>query len=273
MIERHLLLASLATLLVASCAPRPVPPGLDAEVLRVNGLAQSGAAPSDSIALMRRQGELYAHQLFVPGNRVELLVDGPATFSAMRDVIANAREQIDMESYEFDDQAGGQFAELLIAARSRGVAVNLIFDAWGAIGTNEAIFDRLRAAGVEVLEYNPIRPNGRVPIDLNRRDHRKLLCVDGHVCITGGVNISKVYENTPAPRGTDPDDQAWRDTDVLIEGPVTAQFERFFAETWREQHGRPLPPAPLPPTAPAGNLLVQAIDGAPEDGQPLIYRT
>ena len=273
MIVRHLLVASLATALLVRCAPTPVPPGLDAEVLRVNGLAQSGAEPADSVALMRRQGELYARQPFLPGNRVDLLVDGPATFAAMREVIAAARVRIDMESYEFDDQAGGEFANLLTAARARGVAVNLIYDAWGAHDTKPAIFDDLRRAGVQVLEYNPIRPNHRVPIDVNRRDHRKLLCVDGHVCIAGGVNISKVYENAPAPRGTDPDDQAWRDTDVRVEGPVTAQFERFFADTWREQHGRPLPPAPPPPPASTGGLLVQAIDGAPEDGQPLIYRT
>ncbi len=273
MIHRHLLLAGAAMLLLSGCAPMPVPPGLDSEVLRINGLAQSGAVPTDSVALMRRQGELYAHHPFVPGNRVELLVDGPATFAAMRDIIEHAQTRIDMESYEFDDQAGGQFADLLIAARTRGVAVNLIYDAWGAVGTNQAIFDRLRAAGVETLEYNPIRPNGRVPIDPNRRDHRKLLCVDGRVCITGGVNISKVYENAPAPRGTSPDDQAWRDTDVRIEGPVVAQFEHFYADTWRDQHGRPLPPAPSPPVLPVGDLLVQAIDGAPEDGQPLIYRT
>ena len=273
MIHRHLLLAGVAMLLLSGCAPTPVPPGLDSEVLRVNGLAQSGAVPTDSIGLMRRQGELYARHPFVPGNRVELLVDGSVTFAAMRDIIEHAQTRIDMESYEFDDQAGGQFADLLIAARARGVAVNQIYAAWGAFDTKQALFDRLRTAGVETLEYNPIRPNVRVPIDPNRRDHRKLLCVDGRVCITGGVNISKVYENAPAPRGTDPDDQAWRDTDVRIEGPVTAQFERFYADTWRDQHGRPLPPAPPPPVLPVGDLLVQAIDGAPEDGQPLIYRT
>jgi cardiolipin synthase len=270
---RPVFLATVALLALARCAPTPVPPGLDAAVLEANRGAQSGKQPTDSIALMRRQGELYARQPFVSGNRVELLVNGPATFSAMRDLIAAARVRIDMESYEFDDQAGGQFADLLIAARTRGVAVNLVYDGWGALTTKSVIFDRLRAAGAEVLEYNPIRPNGRVPIDLNRRDHRKLLCGDGKICIMGGVNISKVYQNAPAPRGTDPDDQAWRDTDVLIEGPVVAQLEHFFSETWREQHGRPLPPAPPPPTAPAGTLLVQAIDGAPEDGQPLIYRT
>lgn len=207
------------------------------------------------------------------GNRVDLLVDGSATFAAMRGAIGDARSRIDMESYEFDDQAGSQFADSLIAARARGVAVHLIYDGWGAVGTSSAIFDRLRAAGVETLEYNPIKPNSRVPIDLNRRDHRKLLCIDSHLCITGGVNISKVYENAPAPRGTDPDEQAWRDTDIRVDGPVVAQFEQFFAETWREQHGKQLPPAPPPPTTPPGDTLAQAIDGAPEDGQPLIYRT
>lgn len=270
---RLTLLASVALLVLASCAPTPEPPGLNAAVLEANSGAQSGTQPTDSVALMRRQDELYAHNPFLPGNRVELLVDGPVTFSAMQHLISDARVRIDMESYEFDDQAGGQFADLLVAARMRGVAVNLIYDGWGALTTKSVIFDRLRAAGAEVLEYNPIRPNGRVPIDLNRRDHRKLLCADGHVCIMGGVNISKVYHNAPAPRGTNPDDQAWRDTDVLIGGPVVAQLEHFFGDTWREQHGRPLPPAPPPPTAPAGDLLVQAIDGAPEDGQPLIYRT
>ena len=273
MIPRQLVALSLALSIVASCAPTPTPPGLNADVLEANRGAQSGVRPSDSVALMRRQGELYARRPFLPGNGIELLVDGPATFSAMRDAIDTARARIDMESYEFDDQAGGQFADLLIAARMRGVAVYLIYDGWGALTTKSAIFDRMRAAGIEVLEYNPLRPNGRVPVDLNRRDHRKLLCTDGHLCITGGVNISKVYENGPASQGTDPDDQAWRDTDVRVDGPVAAQFERFFAETWREQHGRPLPSAPPPPTAPAGDTLVQAIDGAPEDGQPLIYRT
>ncbi|RYY10760.1 MAG: hypothetical protein EON55_15670, partial [Alphaproteobacteria bacterium] len=96
MTHRHLFLAGLGTILLAGCAPTPVPPGLDAEVLRVNGLAQSGAVPADSISLMRRQGELYARHPFVAGNRVDLLVDCPATFAAMRDIIEHAQIRIDM---------------------------------------------------------------------------------------------------------------------------------------------------------------------------------
>ena len=75
---------------------------------------------------------------FLPGNRVKLLVDGPASFAALADAIRSARTRIDMESYEFDEKAGGEFSDILLAARSRGVEVNLIYDAWGAADTPPA---------------------------------------------------------------------------------------------------------------------------------------
>jgi cardiolipin synthase A/B len=82
-----------------------------------------------------------------------------------------------------------------------------------------------------------------------------------------------VYENTPKPRGTEPGQQAWRDTDVRIEGPVVAQFERYFMETWRQQRGPVLAEPPPTPATQPGSTVVQAIDGAPDNGEPLIYRT
>ncbi len=97
--------------------------------------------------------------------------------------------------------------------------------------------------------------------------------MDGRVAITGGVNISRVYENRPGRYAADPDNEAWRDTDVRIEGPVVAQFEHYFMETWRDQHGAPLAAPPPTPGTPRGPALVQAIDGAPDNGHPLIYRT
>ena len=253
---------------VSGCVSAPTP-GADPDLLA----AEASADPGRAIALMRQQGERTAHKPFVPGNRAELLINGPASFAALATAINAATRRIDMESYEFDSHAGGQFSTLLLAARARGVEVNLIYDGWGAINTPAAVFDRLRQGGVRVLEYNPLRPNRRVGINLNKRDHRKLLCVDGAVAITGGVNISRVYENAPGGAAPTPDDAAWRDTDVLIAGPVVAQFEHYFMETWRAQHGRPLAPPPPTPTTPQGALLVQAIDGAPANGHPLIYRT
>ncbi len=234
---------------------------------------ETGSDTGRQLDVMRQQEERIAHKPFLAGNKVELLIDGPASFAALSSAIGGARRRIDMESYEFDEKAGGAFADLLLAARARGVEVNLIYDAWGAADTPQALFDRLRAGGVRVLEYNPMHPNDRVPLELNKRDHRKLLCVDGKVAITGGVNISRVYLNAPGPVPADPNDEAWRDTDVRIQGPVVAQFEYYFQQTWREQNGPPLPPAPATPPTQYGPSLVQAIDGAPDNGHPLIYRT
>ena len=265
---RLLLLAFLLSGTLSGCVSAPTP-GADPDLLS----AEAGADPARALQLMREQGERTAHKPFLPGNRADLLVNGPASFAALAGAIGAARTRIDMESYEFDPKAGSQFAALLLAARARGVEVNLIYDAWGAFGTPESLFDRLRQGGVRVLEYNPLGPNGRVGIDLNKRDHRKLLCVDGKIAITGGVNISKVYENRPGQPAPTADDAPWRDTDVRIAGPVVAQFEHYFTETWRSQHGAPLPPPPPAPSTPQGDLLIQAIDGAPGNGHPLIYRT
>ena len=266
---------SLATL--AGCASEP-PPGVNLDILAAQANADPKAGPAGNIDLMREQGERFAHVKFTDGNKVDLLVNGDQSFAALESAITSARTRIDMESYEFDDEAGAIFADLLIEARARGVDVNLIHDAWGTNDTSSALFDRLRAGGVRVLEYNPMAPNARVPIAINARDHRKLLCVDGRIAITGGVNISRVYLNTPgsgidASTETDPNDQAWRDTDVRITGPVVAQFEHYFMETWRAQKGPPLPEPPKAPGPLPGGIRVQAIDGAPDDGRPLIYRT
>jgi len=253
---------------LGGCVSAPTP-GVSPDLLA----AKVGADPAHALDLMRQQGERFAQVPFVGGNRVELLVDGPTSFAALSEAIRSAKTRIDMESYEFDAKAGGEFSDMLLAARGRGVEVNLIYDAWGAADTPATLFDHLRRGGVQVLEFNPMHPNGRVPVELNKRDHRKLLCIDGMLAITGGVNISQVYENAPRPQGTDPEQQAWRDTDVRIEGPVVAQFERYFMETWRQQRGPALADPPPTPKTPVGNVTTQAIDGAPDSEQPLIYRT
>ncbi len=264
---RILAIVQALALTLAGCVSAPTP-GADPSL--VTAARQD---PARSLDLMRQQEERIAHKPFLPGNRVDLLVNGPASFAALAAAINSATTRVDMESYEFDAQAGGAFADVLLAARARGVEVNLIYDAWGTLNTPSALFERLRQGGVRTLEYNPLLPNSRVPVEPNKRDHRKLLCVDGRVAITGGVNITRVYENRPGHYAADPDKAAWRDTDVRIEGPVVAQFEHYFMETWRDQRGPPLPPPPPTPGTVYGPALVQAIDGAPDNGHPLIYRT
>lgn len=234
---------------------------------------------ADAMAQLRTRGAAIAGTPFVAGNAVILLVDGPRTYAAMRSLIGGARHRIDMESYEFDGAVAAQFATLLIRKRAEGVTVNLIYDSWGSMDTPEAVFAGLRKGGVNVVDYSPFNPTDINSLDLNRRDHRKLLVVDGAVAITGGVNIAQVYKNrrhrhgADANQGDDPDTLPWRDTDVRIEGPVVADFERLFMESWRLQHGPPIPDPPPPPPGMPGESLVDAIDGAPVTGHPAIYRT
>jgi cardiolipin synthase len=217
------------------------------------------------------------------GNRVRLLQDGPATYGAMLAAIAAARNHINLETYILDDDAiGRQFALALLAKQAQGVQVNLIHDSAGTIGTPKAFFDRLTAQGVQVLEFNPLNPlQSRTDWELNQRDHRKLLIVDGRTAFLGGINISSVYSGgsfgQPARRGAPPASDAtlaWRDTDLQLHGPVVAEFQKLFVQAWQTQHGPPLKPLDyFPALQREGDQVVRAIGSSPDEPYSLIYAT
>ena len=213
------------------------------------------------------------------GNNVTLLQDGATTYPAMFAAIRNARDNINLESYIIeDDETGRQFADLLLEAQGRGVQVNLIYDSFGAFNTPKAYFERLRQGGVELLEFNPVNPlAAKTPWLINNRDHRKLLVVDGRTAFLGGINISSVYSSGSAARrsGNAADDNiAWRDTDLQIEGPVVAELQKLFMQTWEKQHGKPLAPrAYFPELKVRGHDIVRVIGSTPDDPYSLMYLT
>lgn len=106
----------------------------------------------------------------VAGNKVTLLIDGPATYAAMFKAIQNAKDHINLETYIFeDDEVGRKFADLLLQKQSEGVQVNLIYDSVGCSNTPAAFFQRLRDGGILALEYNPINPTkARVKMAVNQ---------------------------------------------------------------------------------------------------------
>ena len=215
----------------------------------------------------------------VVGNKVTLLEDGPATYRAMFAAIRRAKDHINVESYIIEDgEMGQQFADLLLERQAHGVQVNLIYDSVGALGTSRAFFDRLTQAGVQVLEFNPINPLAvKKPWTLNHRDHRKLLVVDGRTAFLGGINISSVYSSgSSGGRGKMPvgPKNGWRDTDIQVDGPVVAEFQKLFIQTWNKQRGKPLAPRDYFPTvAPQGKEIARAIGSTPDDPYSLIYLT
>jgi cardiolipin synthase len=134
----------------------------------------------------------------IAGNKVTLLFDGPATMREMMAAVRAATSTINLETYIFDqDQVGLQFADLLIEKRKQGLVVNVMYDAVGTLGTPQAFFDRMKAAGINMLPFNPVNPAQRPgKWELNNRDHRKLMVVDGKTAFTGGINISSTYANS-----------------------------------------------------------------------------
>ena len=220
----------------------------------------------------------------VLGNKLVLLQNGPATYQAMFAAIRTARDHINMETYIFnDDEIGKQFSDLLLERQASGVQVNVIHDSFGAIMTPTAFFDRLREGGIHVLEFNPMNPmSGNKSSWLpNNRDHRRQLIIDGRVAFTGGINISDTYSSTPLGMHIGKrryklanSTAGWRDTHIQIDGPVVAEFQKLFMDTWARQKGDPLAVKNYFPELKArGNEIVRAIGSTPDDPQSLIYLT
>lgn len=220
----------------------------------------------------------------VTGNKLTLLQDGPVTYQTMLTDIRSARNHINLETYIFDaDEAGNQFADLLLDRQAAGVQVNIIYDSVGGLLTPPAFFERLRKGGIRVLEFNPVNPlaGNKKSWLLNNRDHRRQLIIDGRVAFTGGINISDSYSSAPSgkratknARNDKEKSAGWRDTHIRIEGPVAAEFQKLFMGTWSRQKGEPLAAKNYFPTLTAqGNEIVRAIGSTPDDAESLIYLT
>jgi cardiolipin synthase len=202
------------------------------------------------------------------GNKLTLLFDGPQTLAAMSAAVAAAKDNINLETYIFDqDELGMRFADLLIARQKDGVQVSIIYDSVGTIGTPEAFFQRMRDAGIRLTAFNPVNPLAHFGRwQLNNRDHRKILIVDGRVAFTGGINISGSYSSSSFFRsGKRVDGKiGWRDTHVRIEGPAVAALQWAFVETWARQQQDELPERNFfPPLTNAGDKIVRVIASDP----------
>ncbi|MDO9316385.1 MAG: cardiolipin synthase [Burkholderiaceae bacterium] len=257
--------------------------------------SQGHLSPSRSKAILRRLGSggeetgIFDHHLareqaivgspLTTGNRVLLLQDGPATYQAMLAAIVAARDHINMETYILDDDDVGQrFARALIDKQREGVQINLIRDSFGTLGTPSAFFQKLKDAGIQVLEFNPLNPlMARKDWELNQRDHRKLLIVDGRTAFLGGINISSVYSGgsfSQGMRARPAGNPAWRDTDLQLDGPVVAELQSLFLATWTAQKGQSLAPRTyFPPSVSAGREVVRAIGSSPDESFSQIYAT
>jgi cardiolipin synthase len=219
--------------------------------------------------------EVLSDSPLVGGNNATLLVDGPATYGAMEKAIQGAQDHINFESYIFsDDKQGRQFADLLLKKQTEGVQVNLMYDSLGSLNTPADFFKKLKDGGIQVLEVNPIASGHKAAeSDLTNRDHRKILVVDGKIAFTGGINISGVYERSYSVWSPEEGVKLpWRDTDVRIEGPAVAEFQKLFLKMWTSQKGPPLAQRTyFPSLKTMGHELVRVVGSEPGEKNRLTY--
>jgi cardiolipin synthase len=200
----------------------------------------------------------------LPGNRVDLLIDGPDCYTAMLEAIAAAKEWIHFENYIIrSDAAGWRFAELLAQRARAGIQVRVLYDWFGSFTTAGGYWRYLREAGAEVRPFH--RPQVIDVVTNLSRNHRKLVVADGRRAILGGLCIGCEWTGENHSHG-----QPWRDTAVDIRGPAAAVLDQTFANLWALT-GSPVPPDQVAAeVAAAGNAEVRVISGEP--GRERAYR-
>jgi cardiolipin synthase A/B len=194
-----------------------------------------------------------------PGNAIGMLANGDAAYPQMIAAIGGAVSSVGLSSYIFRaDAVGHEFISALVAAQQRGVEIRVLIDGYGGGYLRSATYRRLHHARAPVARFMHSVLPWRMPF-LNLRTHRKILCVDGRVAFTGGLNIGAENVAARKPR------HMVLDSHFRFEGPVVAQLCEAFAGQWYFTTGEALAgPAWFPRLAPAGDSLVRAITSGPD---------
>jgi cardiolipin synthase len=174
---------------------------------------------------------------FLVGNKVEILIDGEATFNSIFAGIERAKTSLLVQFYIIrDDNIGREFADRLIERAKAGVTVHLLYDDVGCFFLPRSYKRRLADAGIKVHGFNHRHRFLRFlgPTRLNYRNHRKVVVADGKEAWIGGINVGDEYLGRSKRFGP------WRDTHVHVEGPAALAAALTFHEDWQWATGEQL---------------------------------
>ncbi|AOK29397.1 MULTISPECIES: cardiolipin synthase [Burkholderia] len=198
---------------------------------------------------------------FVAGNAVRTLVNGEATFSAILAAIETARSYVLVQFFIIrDDALGAMLRDALLARAQAGVRCYLLYDSIGSFDLPSRYVDALRDGGVEV---HPFATNKQFVnrFQLNFRNHRKIVVVDGECAFVGGHNVGTEY------LGGNPRLSPWRDTHIEVRGPAVAHIQYVFAEDWHWATQSLPPQAPPPAPEPGARMHCLVVPMGPADKQ------
>jgi cardiolipin synthase len=166
----------------------------------------------------------------LPGNRVEVALNGDETYPRLWDDLRSARQSILVQMYYGQDgKVAETIAGILIERAAAGVRIFLLYDAFGTQDITPGDRERYRAAGVLAVPFRPLRP-WTLHLAQNR-SHVRAVVVDGRVGWTGGFGIDDKWLGDGRTHGS------WRDTNVRFEGPAVRQLQAAFAAAWTEATG------------------------------------
>jgi len=203
--------------------------------------------------------ERLAELPYTEHNRVELLIDGEATFRSILEGVARAREYILFQFFiVHDDAIGREVRERLIARAKEGVRICFLYDEMGSHALGGEYLEGLKRAGVAVSAFNS-RRGWRNKFQINFRNHRKTVIVDGKEAWLGGHNVGDEY------LGRDPKFGHWRDTHLRIEGPAVLAVQLSFLEDWFWATRQTVGGLHWEPEAAEGNARVLVIPSGPAD--------
>lgn len=197
---------------------------------------------------------------FVGGNRIKPLQNGDEIFPAMLAAIRGAQQTITFETYIYwSGEVGRKFSEALCERARAGVKVHVLLD-WVGTGKIETKYlDDLKAAGVEVERYHPLR--WYTVTRINNRTHRKLLVVDGSIGFTGGVGIADQWDGHAQSK------DHWRDSHYQLEGPAVAQMQAAFTDNWIKTRAKVLFGTEyFPELKPVGGSMAQVFKSSRGEG-------
>jgi cardiolipin synthase len=215
--------------------------------------------PADQVSQAGRAAEKLVNVPYLNGNSVQLLVDGDATFASILEGIDAAEKYILFQFFIVkDDEIGREVKSHLIAKAKQGVKIYFLYDEVGSLDLPDSYKTELRDAGVEVREFHTQKGRGN-RFQINFRNHRKVVVVDGAVSWVGGHNVGDEY------LGRDPKFGHWRDTHTRIEGPAALATQLSFLEDWNWASGTILEFDWTPRPSSEGNVPVLIVPSGPAD--------
>ena len=169
---------------------------------------------------------------FSSAARIELLWKGGDSFKTIFDAVNNAERFICLQFYIFKNDETGEALSKLLKQKSRErVKIYLLYDHFGSLGTPRSFWDDLRIAGIEIRASHPFK--WMAPLHYVHRDHRKLMVIDSKRAFTGGLNIANEYSGFHLRRRS----RGWRDTGILLEGPIVGELFDTFKKSWHSWGG------------------------------------